>query len=156
MSKKNCFLGVVLLMTWQLIQAQEYQMIMVSADGKETSIAILKVQDIVFENGAMTVNMKSGYQDKVVGVTSVQFSAMGEIDNNELQSDVFVFPNPVQSYLTVSGIDKNVKINLLDINGRLLQTLFSHENSIKIDVSSLQKGTYFLQVGYKTIKFIKY
>ena len=154
MIRKFCILGVVMLMAWQFIIAQVYQITMVSADGGETTVAISNVQDIVFENGAMTVNMKSG-DNKVTGIKSVKFSELSGIDNKENQSDIIIFPNPVKKYLTVSGIEKNVKINLLDMNGKLLQTVISQENSIEIDVSSLQKGIYLLQVKTRVIKFIK-
>ena len=68
---------------------------------------------------------------------------------------VFVFPNPVENYLTVTGVNKNVKINLLDMNGQLLQSVFTQDNATNIDVSSLQQGIYLLQMGEQVVKFIK-
>jgi hypothetical protein len=152
MIKKICLLGVVMLMAWQLMSAQSYNLITVGADGTETTIALSEVQDIVFDNGAMTVNMNSG--SNMSGITCVKFSDAGKIENKEMSS-VFVYPNPVREYLTISGTEKNEKISLLDMNGTILRTVFSKESSTEIDVSSLQKGVYLLQVGYKTIKFIK-
>jgi hypothetical protein len=61
----------------------------------------------------------------------------------------------VREYLTISGVEKGEKISLSDMNGKVLQTVFSNESTTEINVSSLQKGVYLLQVGYKTIKFIK-
>jgi len=77
------------------------------------------------------------------------------IKNRQAESSIFVFPNPVKTYLTISGVEKNVKIDVLDLNGALLQSILTQDNAANIDVSSLQQGMYLLQVGGQTIKFIK-
>ena len=153
MYKKIIILGIALLTAWQLVSAQEYDMITVSADGTETTYAVASVQKIVFDDGTMTVNMKSG--DEITNITCVRFLPLSRIENNDITSNVFVFPNPVKTSLTVSGVDKNVKINIFDMNGKLLQTIISQDKSTDINVSSLQHGSYLLQVGTQTIKFIK-
>jgi hypothetical protein len=71
------------------------------------------------------------------------------------ESTIFVFPNPVQTYLTVSGVDKDVKINLLDMNGMILKSIPAQDKTTDIDVSALQQGTYLLQMGNQVVKFIK-
>ena len=68
---------------------------------------------------------------------------------------VLVFPNPVKEYFTVSGVVKDAKINLFSLSGTLLQSVFAQDSATNIDVSGLQQGTYLLQVGGKTVKFIK-
>jgi hypothetical protein len=153
MIQKMCLLTVVMLTAWQLMTAQSYNLITVGADGTETTFAVSTVQKIVFDNSAMTVNMKSG--SNMTGISCVKFSDASGIEKMEVETSVLVYPNPVREYLTVSGLEKNEKINLFDVTGKLLQTVFSKENSTEIDVLSLQEGVYLLQVGYKTIKFIK-
>jgi len=76
-------------------------------------------------------------------------------ENPKVESSIFVFPNPVKEYLTVSGVEKGETINLYDLSGGLLQTIPAQENSTKIDVSSLQQGVYVLQIGKQQVKFIK-
>jgi len=155
MNKKSFLLGVVLLLAGQLLTAQEWKLITLSADGSETSYAVSNVQRIVFENDAMTVNMKSG--DNVTGISRVSFLFDEEtgIEYLKSKSSVFVFPNPVKTTLTVAGTEKNVRINLLNLNGALLQNMLTQDNSTDIDVSSLQQGVYLLQVGNQVVKFIK-
>jgi len=315
MSKKSFLLGVVLLIAGQLLTAQEWKIITLSADGAETVYAVTNVQRIVFENELMTVNMKSG--DDVTDITRVSFLLaaeevdysklrlnevsgvggdgdkfyelinIGDVDINlagckiyynndpfnasyiapltwtgcagqiigagellaligrnnpcsfttgltaqrvikvtlfdpdgnlideliraqdtgeydfgttksfsripdgtgpfyfttptpnamngddatglilvpktqgtdlkeqKAEPSMFVFPNPVKTYLTVSGVAKDAKIKLLETNGTLLQTIISKDKSTDIDVSSLQQGTYLLQIGNRTVKFIK-
>ena len=155
MNKKSFLLGVVLLLAGQLLTAQEWKLITLSADGSETSYAVSNVQRIVFENDAMTVNMKSG--DNVTGISRVSFLFDEEtgIEYLKSESSVFLFPNPVKTTLTVAGTEKNVRINLLNLNGALLQNTLTQDDSTDIDVSSLQQGVYLLQVGNQVVKFIK-
>ena len=68
----------------QLLTAQSLQMITVSADGEETAYVLSTVQKIVFENNAMTVNLKSG--DSVPNITRVSFNQEpSEIDYSTLK-----------------------------------------------------------------------
>jgi len=155
MNKKNFLLSLVLLIAGRILAVDESQLITVSADGTETAYALPNVQKIVFENDSMTVKMKSG-QD-VTGITCIKFllSDNSGIENLKPASTVFVFPNPVKTNLKVAGTEKNTKINLIDLNGKLLQSVSAQDNSTDIDVSALPSGLYFLQIGKQVVKFIK-
>ena len=152
MYKKIFLLGVVLLITGQM--AAQGQFFTLKADGTKASYALTNMQKIVFASNAMTVKMKTGAD--VTGVVRVSFS-QGDtgIENPKAESSIFVFPNPVQSYLTVSGVAKDVKINLLNLNGVLLQSVFAQDDTTDIDVSALPQGVYLLRIGDKAVKFIK-
>jgi len=154
MKLKNFLLGVVLLVAGQL-SAQTVQLIAVSSDDTETKYALSDVKDVVFENGTMTLNSKSG--SSLSGIIYILFEEDGEegIKTMQPKTAVYVFPNPVQTKMTVYGVDKDAKINLYSMEGTLLQTIPAQENSTVIDVASLQKGLYLLQVGKRALKFIK-
>ena len=157
MNKKVFLLGLALLVAGQFLAAQVFQIITLSADGEETTYALSSVQKIIFENNTMTIDMKTG--DDVTNITRLSFAQDFSEDNVDIENPdvavVFVFPNPVENYLTVTGVNKNVKINLLDINGNLLQSIITQDNITDVDVSSLQKGIYLLQIGEQVVKFIK-
>lgn len=65
--------------------------------------------------------------------------------------EVYVFPNPVSSYMTISGIDDDAVSNIYNQQGVLVQTV----KGTTVDVLSLQTGTYYLQIEQQIIKFIK-
>jgi len=155
MNKKVLLLSLVLLVAGRLFAVGESQLITVSADGTETAYALPDVQKIVFENDSMTVKMKSG--TGATGITCIKFLLSDNvgIENLKPASKVFVFPNPVKTNLKVAGVDKNAKINLLDLSGKLLQSITAQDNSTDIDVSALSPGLYLLQIGEQVIKFIK-
>ena len=78
-----------------------------------------------------------------------------EIKKQKADASISIFPNPVQSYLTVNGADKGVNISVLGLSGAVLQTLPAQENTTRINVSALPQGMYILQIGDQYIKFIK-
>jgi hypothetical protein len=76
-------------------------------------------------------------------------------------SQVFtVFPNPTKSELTVESNFLIEELIIVDINGRVLKQLSGQESgSVKINVSDLNSGIFFLSIQTKdnqqTLKFIK-
>jgi len=155
MIKKIFLFGFALLAAGQLLVAQSFKMITVSADGVELTYAVSDVQKIVFDQGnsAMTVELKAG--SDVTNIKSISFSEITGIENQKVESSIFVFPNPVKETLTVNGVKKGAIINLYGLTGGLLQTVPAQENSTNINVAFLKQGVYLLRVGEKTIKFIK-
>ena len=151
MNKKSFLLGVVLLLAGHFLAAQNITT--VRADNAETAYALADVQRVVFADNKMTVNMKSG--PDVTDIRCIRFSTATGLKMLQKEASVWIFPNPVQTNLTVSGVDKDAKIKLFNLSGVLLQNFQAQENSTDIDVSSLPQGLYLLQVGEQMLKFIK-
>ncbi len=86
-------------------------------------------------------------------ITSIQ-----ELISREINSDLFLFPNPSINYLNIQGdLSEIESFGIYDLNGRLVSKRF---NKSQIDISSLPDGVYFLNSHYKggarnSIKFIK-
>jgi hypothetical protein len=134
--------------------AQSYRMTLSADGGAQTKIAVSAAQEIIVRSGTMTVNMKSG--DPVNGIKEIAFSAAGVgIESAAAESAVFAYPNPVRDYLTVSGIEADLAVNVFDMNGKLLQTAVSKGSAVDINVSSLPAGVYLLRVRDNVIKFTK-
>jgi hypothetical protein len=87
-----------------------------------------------------------------------------KIEDSESAMQFEIFPNPAtnQVYLRLDDIfEKNIRLEIYNILG-IKQTGYefcSDEKMIKIDISSLPAGTYFLQLnfseGVRTRKFVK-
>ncbi|WP_353777491.1 FG-GAP-like repeat-containing protein [Winogradskyella sp. 3972H.M.0a.05] len=79
----------------------------------------------------------------------------------EFESNIFsVYPNPTDSELTISGNVIISELKIIDINGRVLKTIENiTDNTIKLDVSYLQDGMYFLNIEagnyQQNVKFLK-
>jgi len=84
MIKKSFLLGLVLLTAGQLLVAQSFQVITLSADGEETTYALSNVQKIVFDNNTMTVKMKDG--DSATNILRIGFARdISGIDYSKLK-----------------------------------------------------------------------
>ena len=155
MIKKTTFLALALLAAGQLMVAQTFQMIVVSADGNETTYPVSTVQKVVFENNTMTVKTNTG--SDATNITCIKFTQDGNagIKNQKSEPSIFVFPNPVGETLTVNGVKKDEIINLYDMSGALLKTVTSQETATNINVSSLKQGVYLLRIDKQVIKFLK-
>lgn len=73
-----------------------------------------------------------------------------DVDKNAIR----VYPNPTQDQIFIDGLNKGEQVRVFSIDGSVIQTV-SAEEQTKIDVSSLAKGTYLLQIGTNVVKFIK-
>lgn len=87
-----------------------------------------------------------------VSLTAV-FREDGGIDS-DLQpptSDITLRPNPTTGILNVElrnlNIESGATLQLLDLHGRQLQEFRIQDSELKIDVSSLPAGTYFLRLS---------
>jgi uncharacterized delta-60 repeat protein len=96
------------------------------------------------------------------GTTTSDFAlaryAITSLGFNKIQfNNISISPNPTQTSLTISTQEKINTINIIDFLGRKTN-ITSFENN-KIDVSNLQNGVYFLEIGtengLQTQKFIK-
>ncbi len=79
---------------------------------------------------------------------------------NYKEEQVLIYPNPVQSKLSVSAEQKIKGYEISSILGStILRGVVQESTKTDIDVSSLAKGTYFIHVatdkGMKTVKFVK-
>ena len=58
---------------------------------------------------------------------------------------VSIYPNPAKDIITISNI-ANSNIEIVDINGKTVISDYANSNSYTIDISSLNKGTYFAKI----------
>jgi hypothetical protein len=77
-------------------------------------------------------------------------------------NSISVFPNPVQNYLTINGLEAESEIAIISILGQELYRIKSDNNTnTKVDVSLLDKGVYIITItgansnNTETFKFIK-
>ncbi|WP_299254359.1 beta-1,3-glucanase family protein [uncultured Aquimarina sp.] len=88
-----------------------------------------------------------------------RFDDSDDIQKNDLK--IIVYPNPVIEQLNIYGVSSKSGVFIVDVSGKIInkiQTLKGND-VIKVDVSSLQSGTYFIKVyqnnTWKISRFIK-
>lgn len=78
--------------------------------------------------------------------------------NTLTEEGLVVYPNPTSSILNLEGLHAADKIQLLDLQGKLI--LSGNQQSKSLDISSLEKGVYLLRVSregkhIQTVKILK-
>ncbi len=70
-----------------------------------------------------------------------------DIENTftEKQKDIFMYPNPCNQYVIMDGIEYN-KVEILDIQGRLLQQIKTMPPNHRLDISELKSGSYLVKI----------
>ena len=58
-----------------------------------------------------------------------------------------VYPNPANDFVKVSSYDYSInKVEMTDINGRVVKTISNNSNEIQIDFSDLSQGVYVMRI----------
>lgn len=115
-------------------------------------------------NNSAEVTLETGSQGSIANTGGINLQAT-EITSATAQHKVLCYPNPVKEHLTFS-VD-NMKINpvfiyIVDITGKIIiQTRSDSPENVKLDVSDLKPGQYFLELKTSnnmeipSFKFIK-
>ncbi len=97
--------------------------------------------DLAGGNHKISVTDKNGCKkDTVVSIGST----LG-LENNS-QSELRIYPNPVKNNLTLVGIKVNSRIVVLDLTGKVVFSKNIDSNNAQLDMSSLLKGLYLIQI----------
>ena len=71
------------------------------------------------------------------------------IDNNKIQTDFIVFPNPTSNVINITSerINEITRIEILDISGNIAKNIAPNNSSnLAIDISDLQQGMYLINI----------
>lgn len=105
-----------------------------------------------------TANIYFDYNFPIV--TNTVTSTFSVLDAKEFENKtVTVFPNPTKNSIMISAKDKITSIQLLDVQGRLIETKLNSSNEFKLDLTEQNSGIYFVKVitekGIKIEKIMK-
>ncbi|MCL5244247.1 T9SS type A sorting domain-containing protein [Cellulophaga sp. 20_2_10] len=71
-------------------------------------------------------------------------------------TEVKVYPNPAQNYITISGIASGKQIVVFDFTGNVVLKKVARSTAETLDISGLRPGTYIIKAeGEKSIHFFK-
>lgn len=107
----------------------------------------------VFENGnsVIFVNGTGAFSNNAPLIRPSAFKTAGSLGaENFVQSKFSMYPNPSNGIVNISTSEV-VDINVVDITGKIVHQIKSLENNASVDLSSLQKGVYMIQISGETI-----
>lgn len=136
-----------------LFAEEKNALVAISADGAKTSYVLADVQRIEVNkkdvSASMSVLLKNGtlegsYKKLIFANELISIEEFGDIS-------LYVYPNPVVNTLNIIGVDENASLAVFNLNGQCVK----QEKGNVIDVNTLVKGTYILQINNQYVKFIK-
>jgi Secretion system C-terminal sorting domain len=81
------------------------------------------------------------------------------VNHNELDVNLRIYPNPVINTLSIEAKVTILKIELIDINGRVILSQSVNNNATNVNLESISSGVYLLKAntneGTSTQKIIK-
>ena len=60
--------------------------------------------------------------------------------------NIKVFPSPANNYFQTECEQNNFHLNILDINGRIVESLKDISSSTKVNIEKLKEGIYFIDI----------
>jgi hypothetical protein len=81
-----------------------------------------------------------------LSVNVIQLAGNGNINNQIINQELVLFPNPITDYFQLRGIQGKTVIAINDLNGRvILRKNIDHDETIP--VNGLKKGIYFIRIN---------
>lgn len=90
-----------------------------------------------------------------VGLTILLNTSITTSNANAEISDVKLFPNPCLDFLNLENLKQGEDITITNGFGKVIKKVISQNQKVKIDVSEINPGIYFVKLSNKTFKFIK-
>lgn len=112
-------------------------------EGIHTRLAIADINSDGFYD-ALVGNIRGGLSLYTTDLPSGQM-----VNTNEIgQTKIKIFPNPAKNWLSIHIEQANdfERVQLLDINGRVLQTQLINSTSQQVRLTQLPSGLYFVQL----------
>ncbi len=86
----------------------------------------------------------SGFNNYVSKLSSGLFTDINPVNASSNQH--FVYPNPVKDQCRISGLNAGGMVRITDLSGKQVFNLRNVANGQSLDLSSLESGTYLIQV----------
>jgi hypothetical protein len=124
----------------------------VTFDATNVQPGMYSIEMEVTDNGVPAQTVHKSIPIRVI--YDANLSGLSPITEERL----IVYPNPASSILNIDGMRSSDKIQLLDIQGKIV--LDGSQQSKSLDISELEKGVYLLRVTregkhVQTIKILK-
>ncbi len=69
------------------------------------------------------------------------------INENDLVKGLTIYPNPTHNKLTIQLNNNRInEVSLIDMQGKIIYKKFDNKNKVNIDLSSYNKGIYFIHI----------
>lgn len=111
-----------------------------------------RVDKVTLKEGDNTIRYQIDATDN--GMFNIDFllvttSETSGIGHSIGVNDIYLYPNPNNSILTLANVKPNSKIRVVSFDGKVVSNLISKAENTKLDVSQWTKGVYFFYIETK-------
>lgn len=111
----------------------------------------------LFDN-TLSLSADLGIQYQMIAITEFGCQGQATITTDyiapgllELESNVLIFPNPVQDYLIIENTHLPARILIYDANSKLLSSLVNDQPNQRIELSNWSNGLYTIVIQNNTV-----
>jgi uncharacterized surface protein with fasciclin (FAS1) repeats len=117
----------------------------INEDGVFINDAKVTVADLQADNGVV----------HVINAVLIPETPTGIFDKTANSKNLSIYPNPASDRVYLSGVNdlKEGRLRLINMNGAVIRDTYLRNISEPIDISSLQKGSYFLILDSQQERF---
>ncbi|MFM7683201.1 MAG: T9SS type A sorting domain-containing protein [Bacteroidota bacterium] len=92
------------------------------------------------------LNASNGQTDGIGGALIVNQGSQSNLSENKIEEDlVKLWPNPAKNQLNISANYSDYKIDILNLEGRIIKSLNSKDSSLTIDLEGFENGIYLIK-----------
>jgi uncharacterized protein YxjI len=126
-------------------------------DGNLTSSIVVtgSVNTAVVGTYTLSYNVSDSSGNAAVTVTRT-VNVVDTLGINDFEKEKLIFyPNPTSTFWNIESDQVIEKVQVININGKLIFDILVNDYKIKIDTINLASGIYFVKLNNKLIKLIK-
>lgn len=152
---KRLLLGLVIVCLGSLYVAAQTEVSIKLHNSTDQSFTISDYGKIYFENGYLYISEGTGtpYSFEIANIQKMTFSHTVDIEDIAT-ADMKIYPNPANGYIKIEGKNFDNHYQIYSMDGSLVLSGRSN-NGESIDITSLRKGLYLINVDGQTFKITK-
>lgn len=109
-------------------------------------------------SGAISSIIHESFESGITQICILDLQSAGIAESGR-DSQLLLFPNPTEEFISLEANEKMQKIEIYSMNGNLVRLIYPNSNFEKISVNELSVGSYYVSVYSNTevthTKFIK-
>ncbi len=128
-----------------------------AATDENASVVVTQATDLMGDETARTATVIVTAADGTTTQSyTITFSVVTGITTSGANR-LNLYPNPARDEIVLSGLNAGrvSKVNIMDVTGRIVKTMDTNGTELRLGISDLHPGCYFVRVENKTLKFIK-
>lgn len=125
-----------------------------ATDANATAV-VTDATDLFGDEAARTTSVEVTAEDGSTTTYTIVFTVDNTGVANAISNKLSLYPVPATDVLNIKGINGIKSLDIVNILGRVVKTINVESESMRINISDLSEGVYFIRAAEYTYRFIK-